>query len=431
VETSNTRLERATLGALITPRNRAEHLIDSLAERDFADPFCASVYRACVAVRVSGRPLDYTTAREAMLAARIAPDAVAQVADLGAEAIGASPDRYVEAVRELAVLRRLAVLQPARIVAEAESPADALGEIRAVLDGLDAECPRRTVLTGADMARATSKRLEEAYDAQGALRGLSTGLTRLDDCFRGLRAGALYVVAGRPGSGKTALGLNIAARTALKANLGALVFSLEMSAAELGDRLLASEARLNGEAIAAGRLEQAEWARTASVLPRISDAPLWIDERAGTRIEDLTATARKLHAERRLSLVVVDYLQLVRGGRGRRDDSREQEVAEVSRGLKALAKVLACPVIALAQLNRGSEQREDKRPRLSDLRESGAIEADADAVAAVHRPAQYSQDADPNIAEILVLKHRHGRTGIATVRWSGEMTRFDNLEDSR
>ena len=427
-----TKLERSALGAVLRARGRQDHVLGQLAERDFADPEARQVFRAMISARIAG-VVDYATTAAALLRLGASEAFVSRLPELTADVTPDHADAYAERVREASIRRRLAAIEPARAVAEHETSAEAIADLRAQLDDLDSERPQRGLLSALEIARGAYERLEAAQQAPaGTMRGLATGIYRLDRCLSGLRAGGLYVVGARPGQGKTALGLNIATHAALRLRRNVLVCSLEMSALEIGDRIVCSEARISTEALGGARLEDEQWRRVGVTLSRFGETGFWLDERSATRIDDLIATARRLHGTAPLSLVLVDYLQLCRGSRGRRYDSREQEVAEVSRGLKSLAKLLGCPVLALAQLNRDIEKRpvSERRPRLSDFRESGGIEADADAAIGIHVPHAHDESADPSTAELIVLKHRHGAPGIATVRWAAELVRFDNAEVS-
>lgn len=423
-------MEQALLGAVLRSRGAKDHLLAELSERDFSDHRCRWFFKAMAAARLLG-PVDYATAGAALIRQGAPEELARSIPELAIDVSPAQAEIYSERVREASVRRRLVAISPAAIAAEHESAADAIAALRSELDELDALRPRRGVIPAFDIARDAIERLGAAQEQQragGGMRGLATGIYRLDRCLSGLRRGGLYVLAARPGAGKTAFGLNVAVHAAQRLRLNVLFFSLEMSAAEVGDRIVSSEARISTETLAGGALKTEEWQAIGVTLSRFGETGFFLDERSGTRIDDMVSTARRLHAESPLSLVVIDYIQLVRGSGRRREGSREQEVAEVSRGSKGMAKALGCPVLGLAQLNREVEHREDKRPRLADLRESGALEADADAVIAIHRPYAYDASADPHAAELHVLKHRHGRTGVASVRWAPELVRFDNAQ---
>ena len=320
-----------------------------------------------------------------------------------------------------------------------------------------------TIVALRDAVREAFHILTEATKRGGGITGIPSGFTQLDRMCAGLHSGDLYIVAGRPGMGKTSfvlnVALNVAHATAGSSDPGdeefadpateepgyaVAFFSLEMPKEQLAARLLASEARVSMGDIRKGTIQRDDWSRLTEAAARLSAMPMWLDDTPGLSLMDLRAKVRRLQAEigrssrdgrppaKKLGLVAIDYLQLMQG---RRDaGSREQEISELSRGLKHLAKELQVPVIALSQLNRSVETRntKDKRPQLSDLRESGAIEQDADAIMFIYRDDYYNQDSEePGIAEIIVAKQRNGPTGVVKTRFVKEFTRFDNLEQDQ
>lgn len=317
-----------------------------------------------------------------------------------------------------------------------------------------------TIVSLREAVREAFHILTEATKRGGGITGIPSGFTQLDRMCAGLHAGDLYIVAGRPGMGKTSFVLNLALNVAHASpggpapedevfvesaadtpGYGVAFFSLEMPKEQLAARLLASEARVNMGDIRKGTIRREDWSRLTEAAARLSAMPIWLDDTPGLSLLDLRAKVRRLQAEfnrsnadnsagsKKLGLVAIDYLQLMQG---RRDaGSREQEISELSRGLKHLAKELQVPVIALSQLNRSVETRntKDKRPQLSDLRESGAIEQDADAIMFIYRDDYYNQNSEePGVAEVIIAKQRNGPTGTVKTRFSKEFTRFDNLE---
>ena len=279
-----------------------------------------------------------------------------------------------------------------------------------------------------DVVLRTFEEINEMAKRGDTITGLPTGFDRLDKMTAGMHPGDLIIVAGRPGMGKTAFALNIAVNACAARKEAVGVFSLEMPKEQLVRRMLCSEARVDGTRLRTGQLLRDDWPKLASAAGILSELPIWIDDTPAISILELRAKSRRLMSESGLSLLVIDYLQLMRGGA--RTASREQEISEISRNLKALAKELEIPVIALSQLNRGVESRgvKDKRPQLSDLRESGAIEQDADTIWFVYRDEVYNKETDEQgVAEIIVGKQRAGPTGTARMRFFNEFTRFDNL----
>ena len=271
-------------------------------------------------------------------------------------------------------------------------------------------------------------KLEELYNNKGKLSGTSTGFLDLDYKTSGLHNSDLIIVAARPAMGKSAFAINIATNVAVQSGKGVAIFNLEMSKDQVGNRILCSEAMVDSNKIRTGQIEDNDWVKLASTVGKLSEAPIYIDDTAGISIMEIRAKCRKLKLERDIGLVVIDYLQLVQGS-GKRNASREQEISEISRSLKILAKELNIPVIALSQLSRSVEKRDDKRPMLSDLRESGAIEQDADIVIFLYRDDYYNENSEKkNIAEVILAKHRGGSTGTVDLAWLPSYTKFANLD---
>ncbi len=280
-----------------------------------------------------------------------------------------------------------------------------------------------------DVVIRTFEQVTEAAERKEGITGLPTGFTKLDKMMAGLKPGELIIVAGRPGMGKTALAMNIAMNACRAREVPIVCFNLEMSKEELARRLLCGEARVDGGRLRTGMLSRDDWTRLTTAAGTLTNMPIFIDDTPAITVMELRGKARRLVSEHGLGMIIIDYLQLMRAGT--KVESREKEVSEISRSLKALAKELKVPVLALSQLNRGVEQRagKDKRPQLSDLRESGAIEQDADVILFVFREEFYNRD-DPDLrgmAEIIIGKQRAGPTGIVKCRFFPEYTRFENL----
>ena len=271
--------------------------------------------------------------------------------------------------------------------------------------------------------------IDRLHEERQPVTGVPTGFADLDRLTAGLQRSDLVIVAGRPSMGKTAFCLNIAEHAALRADVGVALFSLEMSKEQLAMRMLCSEARVDLARLRTGHLTDREFRELAEAAARLSYAPIYVDDTPALSVLELRAKARRLHRdpEAKLKLVIVDYLQLMRSSEGK--DSREQEISEISRSLKALAKELNLPVIALSQLNRQVENRSPPKPRLADLRESGAIEQDADVIAFIYREEAYDEDTDKRgVAEIIVAKQRNGPVGTVELTFLREYTRFENRE---
>ncbi|MFA9433537.1 MAG: replicative DNA helicase [Deltaproteobacteria bacterium] len=277
-----------------------------------------------------------------------------------------------------------------------------------------------------EIVKQSIKTLEQLYDRREMVTGVTTGFTELDRLTSGLQPADLIIIAGRPSMGKTALALNIARNAAVEADIPVGVFSLEMNKAQLGMRLLCSEAKVNSQKMRSGFLSESDWPRLTRAAGTISEAPIFIDDTPAISVLELRAKSRRLKRDQNVGLIIVDYLQLMRGPH--RSERREQEISEISGSLKALAKELDVPVVALSQLNRKVEERHDKRPQLADLRESGAIEQDADVIAFIYRDEVYHPDSpDQGRAEVNIGKQRNGPTGRATLTFLTQYTRFDNL----
>ncbi len=274
--------------------------------------------------------------------------------------------------------------------------------------------------------------LEQLYNQKQRITGVPTGFSDLDYLTAGLHKSDLVIVAARPAMGKSAFALNIATNAAVRANTPVAIFSLEMSKEQMTNRILCSEAMVDSNKVRTGKVEDDDWQKLASASGELSQAQIYIDDTPGISVMEIRAKCRKMKLERGIGLVVIDYIQLVQGSNKRANGSREQEISEISRSLKILAKEIEVPVIALSQLSRSVEQRPDHRPMLSDLRESGAIEQDADIVMFLYRDDYYNQDSEKkNIAEVILAKHRAGSTGTVELLWLGNYTKFANLDKYR
>ena len=279
-----------------------------------------------------------------------------------------------------------------------------------------------------DVLVETFAKLEELCNQKGRLSGTSTGFADLDLKTSGLHDSDLLIVAARPAMGKSAFAINIATNVAVQSGKGVAIFNLEMSKDQVGNRILCSEALVDSNKVRTGKLDDEDWMKIATATSRLSEAPIYIDDTPGITVMEIRAKCRKLKLEKDIGVVVIDYLQLVQAS-SKKNASREQEISEISRALKILAKELQIPVIALSQLSRSAEKRDDKRPMLSDLRESGAIEQDADIVFFLYRDDYYNPDSEEkNVAEVIIAKHRGGSTGTVKLSWLPSYTKFGNLD---
>jgi replicative DNA helicase len=433
--------EQSVLGGLLLDNSAADKVGDILAGEDFYNDAHRSVFAAIMNLIADNKPADVVTVAEALGSLKKL-DYVGGMAYLGALVenvpTAANIRRYAEIVRERSILRRLAAAG-GEIADTAYNP---LGRsVREILDQAEtrvfeiAEHGARGQQGFQELRPLLTQVVERiellfARENPSDVTGVPTGFTDLDRLTSGLQEGDLIVVAGRPSMGKTALALNIAEHIALstKVKLPVAVFSMEMGATQLAMRLIGSVGRLDQHKIRTGQLSPDDWERLSDALGRLSDAAIHIDETAALNALELRARARRLARQYggKLGAIVVDYLQLMQAVA--QGENRATEISEISRSLKALAKELRVPVIALSQLNRSLEQRPNKRPIMSDLRESGAIEQDSDLILFIYRDEVYNEDTqDKGVAEIIVGKQRNGPIGTVKLAFLGQYTRFENL----
>jgi len=341
----------------------------------------------------------------------------------------AHAERYAKIVLEKALLRKLISLSH-DIAKEAYDDSQEIGDILDTVEQSIFSITQNRLKGGFThidpILVETFEKLEKISSKKGSVIGVPSGLLDLDDLTSGFQEGDLIIIAGRPGMGKTALALSMLRNAALDGNVGVGMFSLEMANHQLAMRLLCAEARVDSHFVRTGNLPKAHWKNLSLSVGSLAEAPVFLDDTPALTVLELRAKARRLKAEHNIGMIIVDYLQLMQGPRG--VESRQQEISVISRSLKALAKELKIPVVALSQLSRAVEQRTEKRPQLSDLRESGAIEQDADVVLFLYRPWVYSQeDEDEGKAEIIVSKQRNGPTGIVQASFISKYARFENL----
>jgi replicative DNA helicase len=430
--------EQSVLGGLLLDNLAWDRAGDLLTEGDFYRYEHRLIYAAIGALVAASKPADVITVFEQLQSLGKAQDC-GGLAYLNALAqsvpSAANMRRYAEIVRERSILRKL-IAASDDIATSAFNP-----QGRAVSTVLD-EAESKIFKIGEEGSRQKQgfqgidklvvsliDRVQELHD-NGAeeVTGVRTGFYSLDRMTAGLQKGDLIVLAARPSMGKTAFALNIAEHVAVQEGLPVLVFSMEMGASQLALRLVGSLGRIDQQHLRTGRLDSGEWERLTGAVEQLSKVQLLIDETAGLTSSELRARARRMARQfGTLGLIVIDYLQLMSGSSGS-DENRATELGEISRGLKALAKELQCPVLALSQLNRSVESRNDKRPMMSDLRESGAIEQDADIIMFIYRDDYYNKDSKtPGVSEIIVAKQRNGPVGKVDLAFLKPLTRFDNL----
>ena len=346
----------------------------------------------------------------------------------------ANVEQYIKIVEEKSVLRNL--IKTANEIITLGY--DQTQEVDGIIDGAEKkifEVMQKKNQKGytpiKDILVETFTELEQLYNQKQRIAGIPTGFSDLDFRTSGLHNSDLILVAARPAMGKSAFALNIATNAAVRAKVPVAIFSLEMSKEQMTSRILCSEAMVDSNKVRTGKIDDEEWSKLAAASGELSEANIYIDDTPGISIMEIRAKCRKMKIEKNIGLVVIDYLQLVQGS-GKRGGSREQEIAEISRSLKILAKEINVPVIALSQLSRAPEQRPDHRPMLSDLRESGSIEQDADIVMFLYRDDYYNEDSEKkNIAEVILAKHRAGSTGTVELLWLGNYTKFANIDKYR
>lgn len=424
--------EQAVLGGMMLSKDAIADVVESLREDDFYKPAHATVFGAIIDIYGRGEPVDPMTVADRLAkhgdltrigTASYLHTLVAVVPN------AANAGYYARIVSEQAVLRRL-VEAGTRITQMGYA---AEGDVERLVDSAQQQIYDVTSQRNADdyqplsaLMQGTLEEIEAIHNRGGEMVGVPTGFADLDSLTNGLHPGQMVIVAGRPAMGKSTLGLDMARSASIKNGLTSAIFSLEMSRNEIVMRLLSAEAQIPLTHMRAGSMTDSEWERLAMKMSAVSESPLFIDDSPNMTMMEIRAKCRRLKQRHDLRLVVLDYLQLMTSGR--KVESRQQEVSEFSRQLKLLAKELEVPVVALSQLNRGPEQRQDKKPMLSDLRESGSLEQDADLVLLLHREDHYEPESPrAGEADFIVAKHRNGPTGTVTVAFQGHYSRFVDM----
>lgn len=422
--------EKAVLSAILLDNDAIHTVVTEVREEDFYHPSHQMLYRSMVRLRDENQPVDLTTLSaylkgEGLLESVGGVVALVEIADY--EATPANIVHYARIVRDHAIKRSL-ISTASEIVAlgyeHGESADSLLDEAESRIFGLSTEKASTSLSSLAVEMHDAVDHIDMLMNRSGELTGLSTGYEMLDEMTGGLQPGELFILAARPSMGKTALALNLARNAAVDGGKKVAVFSLEMTTRSLVMRMLSSEAQVDFAAFRSGLISTDAHSRLMAAAGRLSEAQIWIDDTGSASILEIRAKCRRLKSQHGLDLVVVDYLQLARGDRN--TQSREQEISEISRGLKGLAKELDIPVLALSQLNRGPESRkEDKRPMLADLRESGAIEQDADIIGFIYRDVVYNKETEfENLAELIIAKQRNGPTGTVKLEFEGMYAQF-------
>ena len=422
--------EQAILGCMLTDRDSVIAAIEVLKEDAFYREDNKAIYAAILGLYSKNEPIDIITVKAEL----IETGSFERVG--GLEYLASLPervpttanvDKYIKIVDEKAMLRNL-ISSANELVALGYDETEDVDRIMDMAEKKIFDLAQKKNTKGyaalKDVLVETFAKLEELYNQKGQLSGTPTGFKDYDLKTSGLHDSDLIIVAARPAMGKSAFAINIATNVAVQAKKGVAIFNLEMSKDQVGNRILCCEALVDSNKVRTGQLEDDDWVKLASTLTRLSEAPIYIDDTAGISIMEIRAKCRKLKIEKDIGLIVIDYLQLIQGS-GKKNASREQEISEISRSLKILAKELQVPVIALSQLSRSVEKRDDKRPMLSDLRESGSIEQDADIVIFLYRDDYYNENTDkPGVCEVNIAKHRSGPTDKIDLTWVSRYTKF-------
>jgi replicative DNA helicase len=431
--------ERAVIGAMLVSETAVAVVAERLAAEDFYSEVHRIIYGAMMRLYSRGEPIDQLTLTNELRSVnefeRIGGRPyVFQIVESVPTAANAG--RYADIVRGKALLRAI-IDVGSRITEDAfrepEDVSEALDSAEQLVYGVSNRTLREHLAPVSELAPGALEMIQRLYEQEGEVTGVETGFEDLDRLTTGFHKSDLIILAARPAMGKTAMALNAIWHASGEKKMPVAIFSLEMSKEQLVQRLISQTTRISAQALRSGNVKAEDWPKLVRGVAEVSRAPIWIDDTAGVTLMEIRAKVRRLASqlnvasELPLSLVVVDYLQLM-VGQGNRAENRQQEIAEISRGLKVLARDLNVPVLAIAQLSRAVEARHDKRPLLSDLRDSGAIEQDADMVMFLYRDEYYNPESDDKgIAEVIVGKHRNGPTGKVQLAWMEQYTKFGSL----
>ena len=426
--------EQAVIGSMLTDKDAVMDAVEKLKPESFYREDNKLIYEAILNLYNRSEPVDLVTVKDELTSM----GSFEKVG--GFEYLATLPDKvpttsnvlkYIEIVEEKATLRNL--IKTANEIIDlgydqTEDVDDIMAGAEKKIFDIIQKKNQKSYTPIKDVLIESFTKLEELYNQKSKITGVPTGFADLDDKTAGLHGSDLILIAARPAMGKTAFALNIAAHAAIRENVPVAIFNLEMSKEQLVNRMLCMEAMVDSNKVRTGKLEEDDWSKLAGIVGPMSDAGIYIDDTPGISITEIRTKCRKLKMEKDIGLVVIDYLQLIQGSGSKKNGSREQEISEISRSLKIIAKELNVPVIALSQLSRAVESRPDHRPMLSDLRESGAIEQDADIVMFLYRDDYYNPDSEEkDISEVIIAKHRAGSTGTVKLLWMGNYTKFVNL----
>ena len=430
----NIEAEQAVLGAIFLEPSSLIVTSEVLIPEDFYRSAHQKIFNVMLKLNDEGKAVDLITVTEDLAATKSLEEVggVTYLSELaGSVPTAANVEYYARIVEEKSLLRRL-IRTATNIAQEGYSREDEVAELLGEAEKNIMEVAQRknsgSFQNIKDVLVRTYDNIEELANRKGDVTGIPTGFAELDRMTAGFQRNDLIIVAARPSVGKTAFALNIAQNVATKTDENVAIFSLEMGAEQLVMRMLCAEGNINAQNLRTGALTDEDWRKLTMAMGSLSNAGIYIDDTPGVRIGEIRAKSRRLKQEHGLGMIMIDYLQLIQGN-GRSGENRQQEVSEISRSLKALARELQVPVIALSQLSRGVEQRQDKRPMMSDIRESGSIEQDADIVAFLYRDDYYDKESEnKNIIEIIIAKQRNGPVGTVSLAFVKEYNKFVNLE---
>lgn len=428
----NHEAEQAVLGAILIEPSVLISVNERIKAEDFYRQAHQRLFQVMNDLAEKGQPVDLVTLTSELQDRKLLEEVggVTYLTELaGAVPTAANVDYYAQIVEEKAVLRRL-IRTATQIAASGYAGGEEVGNVLNEAEKKILEISQRRIRGGfipiRDVLMQSYEQIEALHFNQGGLNGIPSGFVDLDRMTSGFKGSDLIIIAARPSMGKTAFALNVAQNVAVRSGKTVAIFNLEMSASQMVMRMLAAEGNIDAQAFRTGNLNEEDWEKLTMAISSLSESPIFIDDTPGVTVYDIRAKLRRLQAEHGLGLVVIDYLQLISGRGG---ESRQQEISEISRSLKLMAREFDVPVIALSQLSRAVEQRQDKRPMLSDLRESGSIEQDADVVAFLYRDDYYNEDSEKkNIAEVIIGKQRNGPVGKVELLFLKNYNKFLSLE---
>ncbi|AOV06371.1 replicative DNA helicase [Sporosarcina ureilytica] len=433
----NNEAEQSVIGAVFLEPQALITAAEVLIPEDFYRIAHQKIFGTMLSLSDKGQPIDVVTVTEELTAKKELEDVggisyLTEVANSVPTA--ANIMHYANIVEEKSLLRRL-IRVATQIVEDGFTREDEVEELLSEAEKNMMEVSNRKNAGDfkhiKDVLVQTYDNIEQLHTQQGEVTGIPTGFTDLDKITAGFQRNDLIIVAARPSVGKTAFALNVAQNVATKTSENVAIFSLEMGADQLVMRILCAEGNIDAQVMRTGSLEDEDWRKLTMAMGSLSNAGIFIDDSSGIRVNEIRSKCRRLQQEHGLGMVIIDYLQLIQGS-GRSGENRQQEVSEISRSLKGLARELKIPVIALSQLSRGVEQRQDKRPMMSDLRESGSIEQDADIVSFLYREDYYDKETEnENMIEIIIAKQRNGPTGTVTLAFAKEYNKFVNVDWSQ